>query len=105
VDTQDNIVPMPRAMLGPQEASAPQGFTLEDILWAIGSSHLSGSPANKKRAVAARSLLVLLDSGVSDHAACLCIAPLADAVPRIALIERSIAAHSLPISAAARPSA
>jgi hypothetical protein len=36
VDTQDNIVPMPRAMLEPQEASAPQGFTLEDILWAIG---------------------------------------------------------------------
>jgi hypothetical protein len=65
----------------------------------------SGLSANKKRAEAARSLLVLLVGGVSDHAACLCIVPLADAVPRIARTERSIAAHSRPISAAARPSA
>jgi hypothetical protein len=40
-----------------------------------------------------------------NYAACLCIAPLADALPRIAFTERSIAAHSRPISAAARPSA
>jgi hypothetical protein len=39
------------------------------------------------------------------YAACLCMAPEADADPRIALIERSIAPHSLVISAAARPSA
>jgi hypothetical protein len=39
------------------------------------------------------------------YAACLCIAPDADAWPRIALTERSIAAHSRPISDAARPSA
>ncbi len=39
------------------------------------------------------------------YAACLCMAPDADADPRIALIERSIAPHSLEISAAARPSA
>ena len=54
----------------------------------------------------ARSPRVLCQSGVRrDYAACLCIAPLADAVPRIAFTERSIAAHSRPISAAARPSA
>jgi hypothetical protein len=57
----------------------------------------------KKRAKFARSLL---RQGLRrGYAACLCIAPLVDAVPRIALIERSIAAHSRPISAAARPSA
>jgi hypothetical protein len=39
------------------------------------------------------------------QAACLCIAPVAETCPRIALTERSIAAQSLPISAAARPSA
>jgi hypothetical protein len=33
-----------------------------------------------------------------NYAACLCIAPDADAVPRIAFTERSIAAHSLAIS-------
>ena len=38
------------------------------------------------------------------YAACLCIAPDADTVPRIAFTERSIAAHSRLISAAARPS-
>ena len=42
---------------------------------------------------------------VADQAACLCIAPLAEADPRIAFTERSIADHSLAISAAARPSA
>jgi hypothetical protein len=36
VDTQDNIVPMPQARLAPQPAPAPQGFTTEDILWALG---------------------------------------------------------------------
>ncbi len=41
----------------------------------------------------------------SDQAACLCMAPDEEAEPRIALTERSIAAHSLLISAAARPSA
>jgi hypothetical protein len=40
-----------------------------------------------------------------NYAACLCMAPDEDTVPRIALIERSIAAHRRPISAAARPSA
>lgn len=40
-----------------------------------------------------------------NYAACLCIAPVADALPRIAFTERSIAAHSRLISAAARPSA
>ncbi len=40
-----------------------------------------------------------------NYAACLCIVPLADAVPRIAFTERSIAAHNRLISAAARPSA
>ena len=40
-----------------------------------------------------------------NYAACLCIAPDADAVPRIALTERSIAAHSLAISCAPRLSA
>jgi hypothetical protein len=36
VDTQDNIIPMPRAMPEPQVAPALQGSTLEDILWAVG---------------------------------------------------------------------
>src|SRR4051794_8775885 len=45
------------------------------------------------------------DRSDGDYAACLCMAPEADAVPRIALIERSIAAHSRLISEAARPSA
>jgi hypothetical protein len=35
---------------------------------------------------------------IENYAACLCIVPDADAVPRIALTERSIAAHSLAIS-------
>jgi hypothetical protein len=35
---------------------------------------------------------------MKNYAACLCIAPDADAVPRMAFTERSIAAHSLPIS-------
>jgi hypothetical protein len=39
------------------------------------------------------------------YAACLCIAPVDDAAPRIAFTERSIAAHNRLISAAARPSA
>ncbi len=39
------------------------------------------------------------------YAACLCIAPVDEAEPRIALIERSIADHSRLISDAARPSA
>jgi hypothetical protein len=40
-----------------------------------------------------------------NYAACLCIVPVADTVPRIAFTERSIADHSRAISAAARPSA
>jgi hypothetical protein len=36
VDTQDNIIRMPRAVPAPQEVPVPPGFTLEDILWAIG---------------------------------------------------------------------
>src|SRR5436190_17950031 len=56
----------------------------------------------RKRAKPARSLWVWQRG---YYAACLCIAPDADADPRIALTERSIAAHSRPISAAARPSA
>jgi len=36
VDTQDNPIPVPQAIVAPQTAPAPQGFTLEDILWAIG---------------------------------------------------------------------
>jgi hypothetical protein len=36
VDTQDNPIPVPQAIVAPQAAPAPQGFTLEDILWAIG---------------------------------------------------------------------
>jgi len=36
VDTQDNPIPVPQAIVEPQTAPAPQGFTLEDILWAIG---------------------------------------------------------------------
>jgi hypothetical protein len=36
VDTQDNIMRMPRAVPAPQEVPVPPGFTLEDILWAIG---------------------------------------------------------------------
>ncbi len=58
---------------------------------------------DKKRAGAARSFQ--FEPRLRCYAACLCIAPEADAVPRIALIERSIAAHSRLISAAARPSA
>ena len=41
MDTQDNLTPMPpmpvpRAMPAPQPAPAPQGFTTEDIAWALG---------------------------------------------------------------------
>jgi hypothetical protein len=36
VDIQDNIIPMPQAMPAPQPVRAPRGFTLEDILWAVG---------------------------------------------------------------------
>jgi hypothetical protein len=36
VDTQDNIIPMPQAMPALQPVRAPRGFTLEDILWAVG---------------------------------------------------------------------
>jgi hypothetical protein len=36
VDTQDDIIRMPQAMPAPREVPAPQGFTLEDILWATG---------------------------------------------------------------------
>jgi hypothetical protein len=36
VDTQDNISRMPQALPAPQEVPVPQGFTLEDTLWAIG---------------------------------------------------------------------
>lgn len=36
VDTQDNLIPGPQAIVAPPAAPAPQGFTLEDILWAIG---------------------------------------------------------------------
>ena len=52
----------------------------------------------------ARKIRALL-SNKAAYAACLCIAPDAEAWPRIALTERSIAAHSRPISDAARPSA
>jgi hypothetical protein len=60
-------------------------------------------PRNQERAEPARSWSPLSTS--RNYAACLCIAPVADELPRIALTERSIAAHSRPISAAARPSA
>ncbi len=70
------------------QAAPPHGFEIFD--------HLN------QRAGAVRC--TLLTSG-RDQAACLCIAPFADTVPRIARTERSIAAHSLAISAAARPSA
>ena len=33
---QDNPIPVPQASVAPQTAPAAQGFTLEDILWAIG---------------------------------------------------------------------
>jgi hypothetical protein len=59
---------------------------------------------NEKRAELARSCQPLSQYGLVQ-AACLCIAPVAETCPRIALTERSIAAQSLPISAAARPSA
>jgi hypothetical protein len=36
--------------------------------------------------------------GLTDQAACLCIAPFAETVPRIAFTERSMAAHSRAIS-------
>lgn len=36
MDIQDNLIPMPQAVLAPRPVPAPQGFTLEDILWAIG---------------------------------------------------------------------
>lgn len=75
---------------------------------------LAKTPLTQRKTRGARAFLSvliplsLLTSRLADgldQAACLCIAPVAEAWPRIALIERSIAAHSLPISAAARPSA
>jgi hypothetical protein len=36
VDTQDNIIAMPQAMLAREPVAARQGFTLADILWAVG---------------------------------------------------------------------
>jgi hypothetical protein len=59
--------------------------------------------STEKRAEPARSLSTSQAAAV--YAACLCIAPEAGTDPRIAFTERSIAAHSRPISAAARPSA
>ena len=53
-----------------------------------------------KKNAGARALFVSL-AVRRNYAACLCIAPLADALPRIAFTERSIAAHSRLISAAA----
>lgn len=57
---------------------------------------------SKKRATSARlSQQVRSRAG---YAACLCIAPVVEPLPRIALIERSIADHNRLISDAARPS-
>lgn len=61
-----------------------------------------GRPQSKKRAASAR-LSQQVRCRVS-YAACLCIAPEVEPLPRIALIERSIADHSRLISDAARPS-
>ena len=36
MDTQDNPIPVPQAIVAPQATPAPPGFTLEDIFWAIG---------------------------------------------------------------------
>ncbi len=63
---------------------------------------LSGATHNRKTR-GARAFFVEMTVR-RNYAACLCIAPVADAVPRIAFTERSIAAHSRLISAAARPS-
>jgi hypothetical protein len=81
-----------------------RGFSTEDIIWAVGiwSTILTLTPTNQN----ARKPRVVEGLAVQcDQAACLCMAPFAEAVPRIALTERSIAAQSLAISAAARPSA
>ena len=36
MDTNDNLVTVPQAFATPQAAPVPQGFTTEDIIWAIG---------------------------------------------------------------------
>ena len=59
----------------------------------------------KRKTRGARASLSVKKRKRRCYAACLCMVPEADAVPRIALIERSIAPQSLVISAAARPSA
>src|SRR5665213_4579328 len=64
----------------------------------------SFSAADNRKTRGTRAFLV--DRTVRrNYAACLCIAPDAEALQRIAFTERSIAAHSLLISSAARPSA
>ena len=116
------------------EAGKARGFTTEDVLWSLGiwSVILSLSPVivfyvlmvaykahcpgrcaasnedahieNKEKRAGNRAFLQSQKKR-RCYAACLCIAPLVGAEPRIAFTERSIAAHSRAISAAARPSA
>src|ERR1700694_2813398 len=71
---------------------------------AITAKPLRGDEVTKEKTRGARAFFVSL-AVRRNYAACLCIAPLAGALPRIAFTERSIAAHSRLISAAARPSA
>jgi hypothetical protein len=79
-----------------------------DCFVAIAPRHDDGSfirgKQQQRKTRGARALFISL-AVRRNYAACLCIAPLADALPRIAFTERSIAAHSRLISAAARPSA
>ena len=66
---------------------------------------LAGSDEKKEKRAESRAFFIGPKTKPRGYAACLCMAPDADAVPRIALIERSIAPHRRAISAAARPSA
>ena len=36
MDTKDDLVPVPQALVAPQAARVPQSFTTEDILWTMG---------------------------------------------------------------------
>src|SRR5579872_7087179 len=98
------------------------GFLLQEVLWAVGvwSVILTLVPIAATQTTSSRVCLagrrygscgqhgggVVFPGGrPKNYAACLCIAPFEGALPRIAFTERSIAAHSRPISAAARPSA
>lgn len=74
-----------------------------------GSSQLgrekSGPQIGHKKTRGGPRVLSLSFGSLRRQAACLCIAPEAETVPRIAFTERSIAAQSRAISCAARPSA